>query len=114
MNDSNKQALEITHLEEYDFTVPKTIDSVSVCTDILNRAPHNIAYLKELISERDEKLNGRYAFIQLENPNAKNSIVSAKQQLDEESKLIRKEIRKIKVLLDLWERVFISARKQYH
>jgi len=97
--------------EKYDFAVPSIKNSLSASTEILNRAPENIAYIEEAVEERNEALNRRIAHITLTNPEAKRDMLKAIIQEDKEAATLRKSLSSAQVMLDLWKNAQKSAAK---
>ena len=96
---------------KYNFEVPSVKNTLSSSTEILNRAPENIAYIEEAVEERSEELNKRIAQITLSNKDAKRDVLKAIIQEDEEAIKYRKSLHKAQVMLDLWKNTQKSAAK---
>ena len=101
-------------LETYDWTVPETINSMDKSTDVLNRAPHNIARIKEELLARQEMLDTENARVRLANPDKKQDEIKALQQEDEKCKVARKEVNKADVMFTFWRDAQKSASKFYN
>lgn len=100
-------------LKHEDFIVPREKTSLDAATDILNRAPHVIAYIESVLGERKRNYDERKAQIILDNKEKKQDEKKATITKDVLADHLLDEVNKAEVILTLWENARDSAKKFY-
>ncbi len=95
------------------FTIPSVINSIDASTDILNRAPDNIAMIKLALLERREDVEDIRAVIISQNTDKKQDEKESIFQLDKTAKAARHLVNNAEAMEIRWIQAEKSAAKFY-